>query len=140
MYGILIYNTVYVGFLYLPESAMIAEEKTASYRSVSNLLYNDAQSPMIIVAYDSERSRELAGMIQFLNFNAKVSVMKEGDKVPESCLLVAENDVKAPFDGGSYDVVGKTNEYTVYAYGESARDFIRYSSTASGEKNSGSSE
>lgn len=136
MYGILIYNTAYVGLRYLPETAVIAAEKTASYKSVSDLLYNNAQSPVIVVAYDSERSRELAGVIQFLNFNTKVSIMKEGDRVPESCLLVAENGVTAPFDGISYDVVGKTNDYTLYAYGESARDFIRYSSTAGGGNSS----
>lgn len=135
MYAILIYNTVYAGFMYLPETALIAEQKTAPYREVSKLLYNNSQSPMIVVAYDSEETRELAGMIQFLNFNTSVSIMKTGDKVPESCLLVASNGVTAPFDGGSYDVVGKTDTYTVYAYGESARDFIRYSSTASGGKN-----
>ncbi|MCH5203920.1 MAG: hypothetical protein J1F03_04175 [Oscillospiraceae bacterium] len=132
MYGILIYNTAYVGFRYIPEAAAIASEKTASYKSVSDLLYNNTQSPMIVVAYDSEKSRELAGMIQFLNFNTKVSIIKDGDRVPESCLLVAENSVKAPFDRISYDVVGKTSDYTVYAYGEIARDFIRYSSTAGG--------
>lgn len=130
MYSILIYNTAYVGIWYLPETARLSAEKTAPYKAASELLYNDAQSPPIIVAYDSETSRELAGIIQFLNFNTNVSVMKQGDKVPESCLLVAENDVVAPFDGGSYDVVGRTGEYVVYAYGESARDFIRYSSSS----------
>lgn len=131
MYAILIYNTVYLGICYFPETARDTEEKNASYKAVSELLYNDEQSPQIIVAYDSERSRELAGMIQFMNFNTSVYVMKENDRVPESCLLVAENGITPPFDGGSYDVVAKTSEYTVYAYGESARDFIRYNSVAS---------
>ncbi len=130
MYSVLIYNTAYVGIWYLPETARLSAEKTAPYKAASELLYNDAQSPPIIVAYDSEASRELAGIIQFLNFNTTVSVMKQGDKVPESCLLVAGSDVVAPFDGGSYDVVGRTGEYVVYAYGESARDFIRYSSSS----------
>ena len=84
MYSILVYNTFYVGFTYLPSAAAAAEERTAPYIKVSDMLYNDAQSPMIIVAYDSEKSRELAGMIQFLNFNTQVSIMKQGDKVPES--------------------------------------------------------
>lgn len=132
MYGIMIYSTCYAGFFYLPETAQAAAEKTAPYKSVSELLYNNAQSPAIIVAYDSKETRELAGMLQFINFNTKVSIMKYGDRVPESCLLVAPNGVTAPFDGGSYDVVGKTAEYTVYAYGESARDFIKYNSSASG--------
>ena len=132
MYEILIYNTIYVGFYYLPETARIAKEKNASYVSVSELLYNNAQSPPIIVAYDDKKTRELAGMLQFLNFNTKVSIMKPGDKVPESCLLVAESGITAPFDGGSYDVVGKAGGYTVYAYGETARDFIRYSSISNG--------
>ncbi|MGN0669404.1 MAG: hypothetical protein ACI4JZ_02530 [Oscillospiraceae bacterium] len=47
-------------------------------------------------------------------------------------MLVVKSGVKAPFEGGSYDIVGKTDVYTVYAYGETARDFIRYSSASAG--------
>lgn len=129
MLGILVYNTIYSAFYYLPTTAEYLSEKTEPYKNVAELLYNDSQSPPIIV-YEAEP--ELAATLQFLKLEATVRIMEKNEKVPESCLLVTKNSVKAPFEGGSYDIVGKTDKYTVYAYGESARDFIRYSSASSG--------
>lgn len=129
MLGILIYNTIYSAFFYLPQTAGYFSEKNEPYKKAAELLYNNPQSPPIIV-YEAEP--ELAATLRFLKLETSVRIMKKGDKVPESCLLVTKNSVKAPFEGGSYDIVGKTDMYTVYAYGESARDFIRYSSASSG--------
>lgn len=121
------YTTAYTGMVTLPQSSSESAEKTEPYKEVFRLLYNDPQSPPIIV-YETEP--ELAAALQFLASDTKVSLMQKtgGGRVPESCLLIAENGVEAPFEGGSYDMVGRTAKYTVYAYGESARDFIRYSS------------
>lgn len=129
MLGILIYNTCFTAIVYLPQTAERFKRENVPYKEVSRILFNDSQSPQIIV-YESEA--ELAGIIQFLEFETKVSIMDRNDKVPESCLLIAKNGIKAPFEGGSYDIVGKTSAYTVYAYGETARDFIRYSSALTG--------
>ena len=128
MLVILINNTAYAAFLYLPKTAELAAEQREPYKKVGELLYNDTQSPPIIIY---ETDKELAATLQFLKPDTTVKIIKKTDKVPESCLLVAKNGVKAPFEGGSYDTVGKTDIYTVYAYGESARDFIRYSSASS---------
>lgn len=117
------YTTVYAGFIYLPKAGSENAEKCEPYRALTKLLYNDPQSPPIVV-YDEDMS--LAATIQFLNPNAKVDVLTEGERVPESCLLIAKNGVQPPFEGGSYDSAGRTDVYSVYAYGEGARDFIRY--------------
>lgn len=129
MLGILIYNTAYAAFSYLPRTAEHFSEEREPYKQVGELLYNSSQSPPIIVY---ETDKELGAALQFLKLETSVKVIKKTDKVPESCLLVVKNGVKAPFEGGSYDTVGKTDVYTVYAYGESARDFIRYSSASAG--------
>ena len=129
MLGILIYNTAYAAFMYLPRTAEHFAEEREPYKKVGELLYNDSQSPPIIVY---ETDKELGAALQFLKLEASVKVIKKSDKVPESCLLVVKSGVKAPFEGGSYDIVGKTDAYTVYAYGESARDFIRYSAASAG--------
>ena len=129
MLGILIYNTFYAAFGYLPQTANYLSDKIEPYKTAAELLYNDSQSPPIIV-YEAEP--ELAATLQFLKLEASVRIMNKSEKVPESCLLITKNTVKAPFEGGSYDIVGKTDMYTVYAYGESARDFIRYSSASAG--------
>lgn len=129
MLGILIYNTFFAAFSYLPKTSKHFISESEPYKKVAELLYNDSQSPPIIV-YESDPG--LAAELQFLKLETSVSVMSKGDKVPESCLLIAKNGIQAPFEGGSYDIVGKTDFYTVYAYGENARNFIRYSAASSG--------
>ncbi len=114
---------VYSGFFYIPEFEAQALEQSASYREVSALLYNDRQSPPIIV-YDSDI--KLSAAIQFLNPETTVAPLEKSGRIPESCLLIAANEVKVPLEGGSYDNVGKTDTYSVYAFGEAAREFINY--------------
>lgn len=126
MLAVMTWTAGYSGIITLPRSSAESAEAAEPYKDVFRLLYNDPQSPPII-AYETEP--RLAAALQFLAPDTRVSVMRrDGGRVPESCLLIAENGVEAPFEGGSYDMVGRTNKYTVYAYGESARDFIRYSS------------
>lgn len=119
------YTTIYTGFVYLPRVGAESSERCEPYRALSKLLYNDPQSPPIVV-YDEDMF--LAATIQFLNPNARVSNLSADERVPESCLLITQTGVQPPFEGGSYDSVGRTDKYSVYAYGESARDFIRYNS------------
>lgn len=119
------YTSAYSGLIYLPAVGAENSEKTEPYVEVSRLLYNTSQSPPIITF---ETDPSLAATLQFLAPDTRVTMLSKGGRVPESCLLIAENGVEAPFEGGSYDMVGRTPSYTVYAYGESARDFMRYSS------------
>ncbi|MCM1165799.1 MAG: hypothetical protein NC299_11635 [Lachnospiraceae bacterium] len=120
------YTSAYSGLIYLPSVGAESSEKAEPYVEVSRLLYNTSQSPPIVV-FESDPS--LAATLQFLAPDTKVTMLNKGGRVPESCLLIAENGVEAPFEGGFYDMVGRTGSYTVYAYGESARDFMRYSSS-----------
>ncbi|MBD5384040.1 MAG: hypothetical protein HDR72_03460 [Ruminococcaceae bacterium] len=119
------YTSAYSGLIYLPAVGAENSEKTEPYAEVSRLLYNTPQSPPIITF---ETDPSLAATLQFLAPDTRVTMLSKGGRVPESCLLIAENGVEAPFEGGSYDMVGRTSVYTVYAYGESARDFMRYNS------------
>ncbi len=117
-----------MGAVYIPALGKENAEHTAPYCEVFNLLYNSPQSPPIVVF---EAEPELAGIIQFLAPDTPVSLLSAGDTIPETCLLVAGNGVQIPNAEVSYDNVGKTSMYTVYAFGETARDFIRYSSAQS---------
>lgn len=132
MLCVLVAAAVYSSAIYFPRLCMENSEELTQCKDVMRLLYNDSQSPPIIV-YEAEP--KVAGTLQFLAPDTRVSILNEGGQITESCLLVAKNDAKVPFKGGSYDVVGRTEELTVYAYGETARDFIRYSSA--NEKNGG---
>lgn len=125
-FTVIVTSTAYLGGYCLPMEAEAVTEELEPYRKVSDLLYNDSQSPPIFV-YESDP--RLAATIQFLAPNTRVSIMENGGKAPENCLLIAENGVEVPFERGSYENVGRTDKYTVYAFGESARDFMRYSSS-----------
>lgn len=131
VFGVLMTATVYASTVYIPRICMQNSERLAPAKDVMEMLYNDSQSPPI-VAYEIEP--RFASTLQFLAPETRVMMRSSGGHIPESCLLIAENGVHAPFEGGSYDVVGRTDGFTVYAYGDSARDFIRYSS-ANGKDN-----
>lgn len=122
----LVISTAYLGGYWLPGEAKLAAAGLEPFRKVSDMLYDDSQSPPIIVYETDER---LAGTIQFLAPHTRVTIMKTGEKAPENCLLIAENGAEVPFERGSYENVGRTDRYTIYAFGESAKDFMRYSSS-----------
>ena len=128
------YAFAFGAFVYLPQRAEANKEYISAAQDISALIYNDKQSPRIVFYKTDSRT---AGLVQFLDPLTQVVITSDPKSVPESCLLVAESGTEAPFEGGSYDVVGRTDDYTVYAYGESARDFIRYRSTADNKKTNG---
>lgn len=123
---IIITATIYPGMYQLERDGIHNSDVSEPYREVSALLYNDSQSPPVIVY---EADPQLAAIVQFLNPEVTVRMISSGEKVPESCLMIAGRGVELSLDGGSYDNVGKTDKYTIYAFGESAREFMRYSSS-----------
>lgn len=122
---VLMAAVIYNSALYLPNISKKSSERLAPCKEIVRMIYNDAQSPPIL-AYDIDA--EIAATIQFLAPDTRVKIVNDGKRITDSCLLITKSDMKVPFEGGTYDIIGRTNEYTVYAYGESARDFIRYNS------------
>lgn len=116
--------TIYTAIVFLPNVFIRNYEEKAPARELLGLVYNDAQSPPILF-YEAEP--ETAATLQFLAPETRVRLLNNGETVSDSCLLIAKTGAAPPFDGGSYDIVGRTGEYTVYAFGDIARDFIRFS-------------
>ena len=130
MLVIAVYSTVYTGAVYIPRVGRENLENIEDYLKIADYLYNDPQSPQIVV-YNTDM--ELAAVAQFLNPDTKVCAMPADSKFPEACLILAENGVTLPIEGGFYDSVGKTDKFTLYTFGEAARDFYRYSSSGTRE-------
>lgn len=120
--------------VYLPAAFKSDAEKMSPYKEVGSLLHNDPQSPPIVLIDDAKA----AAVIQFLTPDVHVNLISTGEAIPESCLLVAKTSAGTPFTGGTYDVVGRTEEYAVYACGETARDFMRFYNAADKGTNSNS--
>lgn len=131
VFSVVMLETVILGGIFIPALGKQNVEYTAPYCEVFPLLYNNPQSPPIVV-YDAEI--ELAGTIQFLAPDTPVSLLGKDEKIPDSCLLVTKNGAQIPKAAGSYDTMAKTDKYTVYAFGETARDFIRYAQSQSSSK------
>lgn len=128
--------TIYTGVASLPRAFIRNIEDKSPVRELMGLVYNDAQSPPILVYDPYSDAPDAAATLQFIAPEARVRCLSSGETVSDSCLLIAQTGAAPPFEGGSYDIVGRTSEYTVYAYGDIARDFIRFSSLKDSE-NSG---
>lgn len=125
--GIFLYTTIFAGTVYLPMMAEENEISAAPIKEVSEYIYNDKLSPQV-VAYDLPA--ESAGLIQFLKPNVSVLCIGHRNDLPEAGIFIFENGAEIPFRPEQYEVVGATKSYTVLAYGDSAKDYIRYKNNA----------
>ncbi len=128
VFSVVMLTTAIVGGMFIPALGQRNVESTKPYCDVFPLLCNSPQSPPVVV-FDAEP--ELAGTLQFLAPDTPVSLLERGDSIPEVCLLVTKNGNQISNAPGSYDSMGKTDKYTVYAFGETARDYIRYAQSQS---------
>ena len=121
------YTTVFAGTVYLPDRAEENLAKTEPAKQVSTLLYNEAASPTIVAFGIGSRS---AGLIQFLNLNTKVAIIRKEKNIPENCIIIADEEKQLTLDPDSYDYIGTEGGLSVYAYGETARDYMKYKRSA----------
>ena len=136
VFCVMMVATIYTAIVFLPNTFIRNYEEKAPARELMGLVYNDAQSPPILVYDPDSDAPETAATLQFLAPETRVRLLKSGDSVSDSCLLIAKTGVAPPFEGGSYDIVGRTSEYAVYAFGDIARDFIRFSALKDHENSS----
>lgn len=121
------YTTVFAGTSYLPERAEENLAKTEPAKQVSTLLYNEAASPTIVAFDIGSRN---AGLIQFMNLNTKVAIIRKEKNIPENTIIIADEERQLTLDPDSYDYIGTEGGLSVYAYGETARDYMKYKRSA----------
>ena len=121
------YTTVFAGTVYLPDRAEENLAKTEPAKQVSTLLYNEEASPTIVAFGIGSRS---SGLIQFLNLNTKVAIIRKEKNIPENCIIIADEEKQLALDPDSYDYIGTEGGLSVYAYGETARDYMKYKRSA----------
>lgn len=125
--AIFTYTTLFAAIVYLPMRAEENLEKIAPAQAISEYLYNDEQSP-VIVSYNT--GSRTAGLVQFLNPEAKVSYIRKESALPATGIIIINNGEKIPFSPDDYDVVGVTDAHTILAYGDAAREYIKYRATS----------
>lgn len=121
--GAFLYSSLFAANVYLPDITEENADKIHPAQSISALIYDDPQSPDVVAYYIPQRT---AALVQFLNPSARVCNITEKRDIPENCILITEVTRSMPFEKGTYDVVGIAEGYAVYAYGNAARDFVRF--------------
>ncbi|MGN1339994.1 MAG: hypothetical protein ACI4WS_06845 [Oscillospiraceae bacterium] len=121
------YSTIFAGTVYLPQRAEENLVKTEPAKQVSTLLYNEEASPTIVAFGIGSRS---SGLIQFLNLNTNVAIIRKEKNIPENCIIIADEEKQLTLDPDSYDYIGTEGGLSVYAYGETARDYMKYKRSA----------
>lgn len=125
--AIFTYSTFFAAFVYLPMRADENAEKIAPAQAISAYLYNDELSPEVISFNTGTRT---AGLVQFLNPKVKVSYLRKEKSLPATGIIIINNGEDIPFSPDDYDVVGITKDHTVLAYGNAARDYIKFKHTS----------
>lgn len=123
MCSVFVYTTGFAAFDYLPMRATDAAETNAPIKQISELLYNEPSSPLIVAYKTGSRT---AGLLQFLNAKAAVVLVNNSDSLPDSGIIIIENGTDIPLSPQNYDIVGITDNHTVLAYGDSAREYVKY--------------
>lgn len=127
MCAVFTYSTLFAGLVYLPNRAETNTRRTAPARAVSELLYDESSSPLIVGYKLTSRN---AGLIQFLNLKTRVTIIRRAKNIPENCIIVADEEEQLPLAADSYDYIGTEGGLSVYAYGETARDYMKYKRSA----------
>lgn len=127
MCALFTYTTLFAGFVYLPDRAEDNLKKTEPARMVSSLLYNEDASPLIVCYKLKSRN---AGLIQFLNPQTHVTIIRRDRNIPDNCIIVADEETLLPLDITDYDYIGTEGGLSVYAHGETARDYMKYKQSA----------
>ncbi|MGN0687124.1 MAG: hypothetical protein ACI4KA_03340 [Oscillospiraceae bacterium] len=121
------YTTLYAAIEYLPMRAAENAVNIAPAQEISEFLYNDVKSPPIVSFNTGSRT---AGLIQFLNPDTRVFYIKNAQALPETGIIIINNGEHIPLSRDYYDVIGVTEKHTVLAYGETARDYMKYKNTS----------
>ncbi|MBE6902464.1 MAG: hypothetical protein E7478_08305 [Ruminococcaceae bacterium] len=125
--AIFTYTTLFAAFEYLPMRAEENAEKIAPSQAICEYLYNDSLSPDIISFNTGSRT---AALVQFLNPKATVRYIKKTENLPSTGIIIIKNGEHIPFTPDVYDVIGVTEEHTILAYGDAARDYMKYKNTS----------
>lgn len=124
--GACIYTTVFAGVFYLPMRTEENKQYTDAVRELCGFVYNDPQSPQVVTYGIPSR---ISGLVQFLNPDTSVEIVRSTEAIPESCLLIADTGAKLTFSV-SAEIIGTVGGYNIYAVGDGARDYISYKRSA----------
>lgn len=132
-----VYSLSFGAFYYLPLSRAESVDKNAEYIQLSSYLFNSGEAPSI-TAYRCGRSCVMT--VQYLNQNVKIYTAETVSELKEDTFVVMPSDAQISFEGQQgrpvFELLGETDSYRVYAYGERAKAYAQAQSGSSDEPSS----
>lgn len=114
------YSSIYTAVTYLPLRAEESLIEAAPSIALSDFIYNDASSPVVITYRLKTKSYTL---IQFLNPKTTVRAVTQKAAIPENCILIASKDNIFGFEDELIQI-GEYQNIAVYARGEKAAAYV----------------
>ncbi|HBH95897.1 MAG TPA: hypothetical protein DDX91_09085, partial [Ruminococcaceae bacterium] len=119
------YSLVFGSFYYLPLSREESIEKNNEYRQLSTYVFNSAEAPSL-TAYRCGRSCVMA--MQYLNQNVKIYTADSVSELKEDTFVIIPSEAQISFEGQGrpvFELLGETEGYRVYAFGERAKAYAQ---------------
>lgn len=131
---IALYSLSFGTFYYLPLSRAESVDKSAEYVQLSSYLFNSGEAPSI-TAYRCGRSCVMT--VQYLNQNVKIYTAETVSELKEDTFVIMPSDAQISFEGQQgrpvFELLGETDNYRVYAYGERAKAYAQAQSGSNDE-------
>lgn len=121
-----LYSGIFGTAFYLPLANAESIEKNAPYTELCEYVFNNKDAPGITVF---KCSRSCAMTIQYLNQNVTVYTAESEDEIFTDTFIIAPKESVPHFEReGRFitpELIGETDDYCVYAYGERARAYAQ---------------
>ncbi len=136
-----IYSLVFGSLYYLPLSRGESADKSKEYIQLSTYIFNSGEAPALS-AYRCGRSCVMT--VQYLNQNVSMYTAESVSELKEDTFVIMPSDAQISFEGQQgrpvFELLGETDNYKIYAYGERARAYAQAQSGNNQEEEPSESE
>lgn len=120
-----LYSLSFGAIYYIPLSRAESIDKNKEFEQISSYVFNSVEAPPL-TAYRCGRSCVMT--MQYLNQNIKVYTADNVSELKEDTFVIMPSDAQISFEGQGrpvFELLGETEGYRVYAYGERAKAYVQ---------------
>ncbi|MDE7280397.1 MAG: hypothetical protein K2N36_01480 [Ruminiclostridium sp.] len=121
-----LYSVVFGSLYYLPLSRGESVSKNEEYVQLSSYIFNSSEAPALS-AYRCSRSCVMT--VQYLNQNVSMYTAETVSELKEDTFVIMPSDAQISFEGVQgrpvFELLGETDNYRIYAYGERAKAYAQ---------------
>ena len=136
-----LYSVTFGSLYYLPLSRSESVSKSDEYILLSSYIFNSSEAPALS-AYRCGRSCVMT--VQYLNQNVSMYTAETVSELKEDTFVIMPSDAQISFEGVQgrpvFELLGETDNYRIYAYGERAKAYAQAQSGNNEEEEPSQSE